>query len=393
MSKEKPKIRKRGPYWQVDFGETKLPGGTVRRERRSFKTRAEAQEELNARGFESKNKRVRLLDLTDTQRQDILGGLRILDGKAGVTEAATFFMKHGRPDDGPRTLADVTSEYLEGKQRAGRRPKTIIDARSKCECFVRSIDRTYVHEVMTADVEKWLNTQGFTPATWDSYRRAVVGLFNYATKRKYIPENPALAIESVEFDQAVPEVMDVTDVRKILRAAEKHSPDLVPHLAIGFFAGLRSAELEGLQWEQIDLSESLITVTPETAKKRRMRHVEIAENLSTWLAPYRKPSGPVHYSRRQLRRIRDFAGVEWPHNAMRHSFASYALVDTQDAAKVSLMLGHQRADVLFSNYRNIRTLAGRNVTGKLAAEYWEIRPRKTADNIIQLAAQQKSVSG
>ena len=393
MSKAKPKLKKRGNSWEVDFGTVSRPDETTHRERRSFSTRAEAQEELAIRGIESKNKRVRLLDLTDAQRRDILEGMELLDGNGTVTQAVKFFLRHGNPDRGPRTLVDVTAEYISGKERAGRRPRTIIDARSKVERFVNTIDKKNIHEVMTADVEDWLNSQGFTPATRSSYRRAMIGLFNYAVKRKYIPENPALAIETVAFDQAVPDVMDLADVRKILRTAEKHCPELVPYLSIGFFAGLRTAELEGLQWEQIDLDERIITVTPATAKKRRMRHLDIAENLLDWLQPYWNPSGSVYYSRRDFRRVRELAGVDWARNVMRHSFASYALADTQDAAKVSLMLGHQRADVLFSNYRNIRTLAGRNVTGKLAAEYWEIRPRKTADNIIQLAAQQKSVSG
>ena len=130
-------------------------------------------------------------------------------------------------------------------------------------------------------------------------------LFRYAVKRKYCAENPAAPIERVEFDQSVPEVLDVADVRELLKTAAKHRPEMVPHLAIGFFAGLRKAELEGLRWEQIDLAEGIITVTPATAKKRRMRHVKISDNLMAWLLPHRQDNGPVFYSRRYFREIRD----------------------------------------------------------------------------------------
>jgi len=386
MSKARPKIKKRGNSWEVDFGTVRRPDGTVRRERQSFNTRVEAQEEVASRGIETKNKRVRLLDLTDVQRLDILAAVQELGDRGTMTQAVKFYLRHGNPDGGQRKLEDVAAEYLEGKERAGRRPKTIIDARSKVDRFVSTIGMENAHEVMTADVEKWLNTQGFTPATWDSYRRAVIGLFNYATKRKYIAENPALAIEAVEFDQAIPLVMDVTDVCKIIRTAEKDCPNLIPHLAIGYFGGLRKAELEGLQWEQIDLSERIITVTPATAKKRRMRHVEIAENLHEWLAPYWRSSGPVHYQRRDFRRVRELSDVQWAHNIMRHSFASYHLAHGEDAAKTSLELGHRNTDVLYNNYRNIRTMGGRNVTAKLAEQYWEIRPR-TDSNVIPLAVE------
>jgi integrase len=384
MSRARPRIKKRGLSWQVDFGRVPRPDGSVFQDRKSFKTRAEAEEELAARGFESKNRRVRLLDLGDEQRQDILGALKVLDGASRLTEAADFFMKHANPARGARGLADVAAEYLEGKRRAGRRLATVTDAEVKVNRFVREIGKEHVHEVMTPDIEAWLNTQEFTPATWNSYRVAVAGLLAYATKRGYVAQNAAAAIEAVEFDQAVPQVMDVPDVQKIMRAAETDFPDMIPHVAVGFFAGLRSAELEGLQWDQVDLDERIITVTPATAKKRRMRHVEIADNLLEWLRPYWKPSGPVFYSRRYFRRVRKLADVEWAKNVMRHSFASYALAEWQDAAKVSLMLGHQRADVLFSNYRNIKTISGRNVTAKLAGEYWRIKPMKSADNLIEL---------
>jgi len=386
MSKAKPKIMKRGRSWEIDFGRSRNPDGTEHRERVSFKTKAEAEEELSARGFEAKNRRVRLLDLGDPQRRDLIEALEILDGKASMTQAATFYMRHGNPESGPRELQAVAAEYIGAKRRAGRRPATITDAAVKVDRFVREVGKDHVHVIMTPDVERWLNGQGFTPATRDSYRRAVVGLFNYALKRKYIPENPAVAIEVVEFDQAVPEVMDVPDVRKIMNAAAKHHPEMVPHLAIGFFAGLRKAELEGLRWEQIDLKERIVTVSPATAKKRRMRHVEISDNLLSWLAPYWRPEGPVYYSRRHFRQVRELAGVEWADNIMRHSFASYHLSRGQDPAKTSLQLGHQRADILFSNYRNIRTMTGRNVTHKLARKYWKIEPKK-ADNVIRLAAQ------
>ena len=385
MSKGKPRVKKRGRTWQVDFGRSRRPDGTEYRERMSFKTRNEAEAEIDARGIESENRIVKLTHLTDSQRRDVLDALDILDGKASLKVATRFYIRHGKPEGGLRKLEEVAEEYIESKRRAGRRPATITDAEVKVDRFVREVGKTHTHEVMTEDVEAWLNGQGFTPATWDSYRKAVRGLMGFALKRKYIGENPVLAIEAVEFDQAMPEVMDVADVRKIMTAAAKHHPEMVPHFAIGYFAGLRKAELEGLRWESISLQEKLITVTPATAKKRRQRHVEMTENLIAWLTPYWRPSGSVFYSRRYFRDVRDKAEVAWADNIMRHSYASYHLARWQDPAKTSLQLGHQRADVLFSNYRNIKTMTGRNVTQKLAGQFWRIKPRKDDAKLIRFA--------
>ena len=64
---------------------------------------------------------------------------------------------------------------------------------------------------------------------------------------------------------------------------------MVPFLAIGAFAGLRSAEIQRLDWA--DLKESFIEVTAGNAKTRSRRLVPIQPNLAKWLAIYRQDSG------------------------------------------------------------------------------------------------------
>jgi hypothetical protein len=43
--------------------------------------------------------------------------------------------------------------------------------------------------------------------------------------------------------------------------------------------------------------------------------------------------------------------VPWPHDALRHSFASYHLAKFQNAPSLALELGHQSNALIFSNYR------------------------------------------
>jgi hypothetical protein len=58
---------------------------------------------------------------------------------------------------------------------------------------------------------------------------------------------------------------------------------------------------------------------------------------------------------------------EWPHNASRHSFASYRLADAQDSARVALELGHDRPETLFEHYNAA-------VTRQATKAYWKIAP-------------------
>jgi integrase len=162
------------------------------------------------------------------------------------------------------------------------------------------------------------------------------------------------------------------------------SPEMLPYWAIGGFAGLRRAELERLEWRDIDFESNLIEVTPAKSKTASRRHVEILPALAAWLTPYRRnrslhPVCPVNlHVRMQVDRER--AGItNWPSNALRHSYASYHLAHFQDAPKTALQLGHTDTDMVFSYYRQ-------RVKPAAAKAWWLIMPRESVHNVIELAA-------
>ena len=114
--------------------------------------------------------------------------------------------------------------------------------------------------------------------------------------------------------------------------------ELVPYLVISAFAGLRSAELQRLDWADIALEDGHITVAASIAKTVSRRVVPISENLKAWLTPYFKKFGevvPFKNLPKQLGWLAKGAGVKWKKNALRHSFCSYRLAIVQDSAKIA----------------------------------------------------------
>jgi integrase len=70
------------------------------------------------------------------------------------------------------------------------------------------------------------------------------------------------------------------EATRILAAVRK---DARPALAIGAFAGIRTAEVCRLDWSEVNLEKGLIEIKKVKAKMRSRRLVPIAPNLALFL--------------------------------------------------------------------------------------------------------------
>jgi len=218
-----------------------------------------------------------------------------------------------------------------------------------------------------------------SPITRNNFRRVLIVAFNFAKARGYCVGNPA---EKTARAKVIETAIGVLAVDQTARLLENTPTELVPYVAIGSFAGLRRAELERLEWREVDLQSNLIEVTASKAKSARRRFVRIQPNLANWLQPYAEFRGNVTPSgyRELLDVARAAAAItEWPQNALRHSFASYHLAQFNDAAALALELGHTNSNLVFQHYRQL-------VKPKQAERYWKIVPAVTGKNLVQFAA-------
>ena len=73
--------------------------------------------------------------------------------------------------------------------------------------------------------------------------------------------------------------------------------------------------------------------------------------------------------KRRWERLREGCGwkLPWPHDVMRHTFASMHYAAYANESKLQALMGHESANVLFTNYRALRT----PVEAKL---FWDLRP-------------------
>lgn len=261
--------------------------------------------------------------------------------------------------DAPRTVSDICSEMQEAGIRQGLRPRSLSTMATWHNLFIKRWPvPIFINDIKSSDIDSYVSEwQDKSAVTRSNMLRYLSAVFAYAVKREYLLKNPCQGIERPKIHKAAPEFLTIPQVKQLLLEASRHKPSLF-RVCLGLFAGLRTAEIERLTSDAVNIEARTIRISGDVAKTGTGRVVEISDNLAAWL----QVSGLHEWSRDGLK----FAWL--PHNALRHTFATYHLAHHQDAAYTSLQLGHQgNSRLLFNHYAGLATPA----QGK---EYWEIKP-------------------
>jgi integrase len=345
------------------------------RNRQFFKDKTEAATVLQQKLIEQENYGIASVSFNERHRAEYLECAEALQPfGASIRDAVNFYVPHLKAMKRSCTAAQLVDELLKVKEAHGASKRYLSDLRSRLNQFSEIFDGQPVAEITAPQIDEWLRSlsdketgKRLSPITRNNFRRVLIVAFNFARDRNYCVDNPA---QKTAKAKVIENVIGILTVDETARLLENAPANLVPYVAIGAFAGLRRAELERLDWNEVDLESNLIEVTAKNAKSARRRFVRIQPNLVQWLHPHRRSSGnvtPPDY-RELLGSTREAAGIEeWPHNALRHSFASYHLAGFNDAAGLALELGHTSAHLVFQHYRQLVKL-------KQAERYWKIAP-------------------
>lgn len=296
-----------------------------------------------------------------------------------IREATDHYVAYLKASEKSCTAEELVDELLEAKQADGVGERHLRDLESRLSYFAEKFDGAKVGTITTREIDAFLRELPVGAMTRNHYRAVLVQAFNFAVNNGYATANPALKAAKAKVIGETPGILTVEQAAALLVSPV---PELVPYFAVSLFAGLRRAELERLDWSEVDFESNLIEVTAEKSKTAMRRLVTIQPNLRAWLLPLRQLKGsvtPQENFRALFETARIAAGLrEWPENALRHSFASYHLAAFKNAASTALELGHHDSRVTFAHYREL-------VKPKEAKRYWQLKPVKTAKVVPMIA--------
>ena len=277
-------------------------------------------------------------------------------------------------------IGNAVKRCLEDKEAEGVSPRSLQSLRSVLLRFASRHEGRLMDELDAADATTFVDTLGVSLRTRLGYLTDLRTIFSWGVQKGLIEVNPVVAampgratrkrIMLAKRSRRKEQVLSVEDCEKLIRWVEMNDPGLLVYPVLCLFAGLRpELEATGMDWADVTLEH--ITVDASIAKDAETRIIEpLTPNLVEWIRAIRdtcKSPLPLRNLRRRWERAREVLGRCWPHDAMRHSYASYHFAMYRDAGLTAKNLGHPSPTLLRKDYNNA-------VTRAEAERFWSIAP-------------------
>lgn len=181
---------------------------------------------------------------------------RLRTEKAAWDEAERLGLGLTFDSFGPKNMLELIAHYRREELTEDDNPDGLAFSTKDCN---RNYLRNWIgprwddyplRDVKAVDVEKWLRSLTLAPGSRKKIRDVMHVLFEHAIRYEWTDRNPITSVRQGSKRQAVPELVSVTDLsRLIFEVLELRERVMV---FLDFSTGLRRGELGGLKWEDVD---------------------------------------------------------------------------------------------------------------------------------------------
>ena len=236
-------------------------------------------------------------------------------------------------------------------------------------------ENTLIDQIKPSDLALWQNKvlEKVSAGRLKNIRIVLNTILEDALNDEIITKNPFSSVKLPKRNPIIIHPFILDEIKAILSKAEGMYQSFY---AVGFFTGMRTGEIVGLKWEDIDFERKEIHISrsirmgvessPKTANS--IRTIDLLDTLVPYLKKqfYRTGAKKSYVFLTQndthifdAKNIRDFDWVkvlkklELPYRPiyhMRHSFASLMIENGEDILWVSHMLGHKSSKTTLDRY-------------------------------------------
>jgi len=207
-------------------------------------------------------------DTLGERRQVRRGGFPTqADAQAALVEFAQAANAGGWTDDRSQTVDEYLRDWLSSKVANGLRATTERSYRMHIDRYISpAIGGVRLRDVRPPHVERVLRfaatpkATGKTPgpATIRRIHATMRSAFASAKRQRYLPYNPAVDVELPKASRPRVQPWEPGELGRFLDQAARDP--LSALFEVAAFTGLRRGELLGLQWEDVDVERSRLTV-------------------------------------------------------------------------------------------------------------------------------------
>lgn len=257
-----------------------------------------------------------------------------------------------------------------------RKQSTQSDYRISYEKHIKPyLGKKRLDAIKPSDIALWQNRvlESVSPRRLKAIRAVLSTIIQDAMRDELIIRNPLPLVKLPRANKVEIEPFGISEIFAILDKADGQYRNFY---ALGFFSGLRSGEMIGLKWEDIDFFRKEISIkraikmgvvsTPKTLKS--VRDIDMIDSLLPYLENQYQITGKyksyVFLNEHQenfydIKRIRDThwkrvlqeCGFKYrPIYHTRHTFATVMLENGEDILWISNMLGHTDSTMTLSRY-------------------------------------------
>lgn len=252
-------------------------------------------------------------------------------------------------------LKDFITEYVAFAAATKSRNTAKAD-RLALNAFAESVGVGNVADIKAEHIEQFKLSRlaAVSPTSTNIALRHLRGALSYAVRKGYLKSNPAAKVALVRVPlNSQPRFLTEEEIAALRSACEKDI-ELLRFVNFALMTGMRRAEIVNTLWSDVELARGQITVSNKPGfetKSKRSRVVPINSNLRQMLTEMQAegylPDAPLFRTKywwigKKFRKAARRAGLPdtITIHSMRHTFASYLVMQGVDLATVKAILGH-----------------------------------------------------